>query len=197
MKNALSTCLLLSFFLLLTGCASIMTPGRFRPVPVETFPAGAQVYLNDAYEGTTPLSLRVDRKGTHRLSVQHPGYETFRKEIKPGTNGWIWGNLVFGGLVGIIVDAVNGSSVTPKPGKFAVYLLPPGGDYDDRQQTKAAKQAWKSGGTLPDPPPSTAWRPAPTPTQAWTPAAPPRADPTPPPSEPRPQRSLSDYRNAN
>ena len=140
-----------------SGCASIVTPGRFRPVKVETHPAGAMVFLNEKYEGRSPLTLRVDRKEDHRVRFLMEGRETYEDTIESGLNGWLFGNLIFGGIIGIVVDGVNGSAATPKPGKFDVYLLAPGGDYGDKDQRKQAKKDWKRGADPRPAPP----RPAP------------------------------------
>ena len=125
------------------GCASIVTPGRFRPVEVQTHPPNAAVYVNEKFEGRTPVTLRVDRKAEHRVKLVSPGRETFYDTIEPGFNGWYLGNLVFGGVIGLVVDGVNGSILAPKPNRYDLYLLPPGGDYEERDQRRAAERRWK------------------------------------------------------
>lgn len=115
----------LAVLLLGSGCASIVTPGRFRPVQVQTQPPGAQVFLNDKYEGRSPLTLRVDRKEDHRVRFELPGREPFEGTIESGLNGWVFGNILFGGPIGLIVDLVSGATAAPKPDEFDVQLHAP------------------------------------------------------------------------
>ena len=133
-----------------SGCASIVTPGRFRPVEVKTHPTGAQVFLNEKYEGRSPLTLQVDRKRDHRVRFLLEGREPYDETIESGLNGWVFGNILFGGPIGLIIDLINGSASSPKPGKFDVYLLRPGGDYADPDQREAAEERWKTGAADPD-----------------------------------------------
>ena len=121
-----STACCLTVLLLLSGCASIVTPGRFRPVEVKTQPPGAQVFLNDRYEGRSPLTLRVDRKRDHRVRFLLEGREPYEDTIESGLNGWVFGNILLGGPIGLIVDLINGSVSAPKPGAFDVDLRPGG-----------------------------------------------------------------------
>ncbi len=134
---AISVALLLS----LSGCATIMTGGSNRPVRVQSEPAGASVYLNDAFQGKTPLTLSVARRDRHRLRIERDGFASYSREITPAFNPAVFGNILIGGLIGTGVDIVSGAIVTPNPGTVRLYLLPPEGDYDDKAQVEAARDA--------------------------------------------------------
>ena len=141
MARALVTVLLAATLLLSQGCASLVSGGSTRPVPVDSDPQGAEVYVNDDFRGKTPLTLNLARRERHRVRVVHPDREPYDREVKPGFNPWFLGNIAFGGLIGAGIDLLSGAVLTPKPGRIRVFLLPPGGDYADKAQVKAAEQA--------------------------------------------------------
>ena len=37
------------------------------------------------------------------------GYHPYELTLTKKSNGWVWGNIVFGGLIGLVVDASTGS----------------------------------------------------------------------------------------
>ena len=58
------------------------------------------------------------------VTLSLSGYEQAQISIEPsGMNGWIWGNLVFGGLIGILIDSVDGAATNLKPGEINVTLV--------------------------------------------------------------------------
>ena len=106
--------------LLSTGCATIMTNGTMRPVTVKTEPAGADVYFNDEYVGTTPLKHKVNRKQSHTLRIVHSSYPEYVREINPGFNGWVVGNVLLGGFIGLGIDFLSGAYQSPSPGNVTL-----------------------------------------------------------------------------
>ena len=50
-------------------------------VSIESNPEGADIYLDDDYEGLTPLELRRIRTGRHMIRIMLPGYEEWTREI--------------------------------------------------------------------------------------------------------------------
>ena len=118
--------MLCAALLLAPGCASIFTPGAERPVRVESDPTGADVLVNGELRGVTPLIVKVDRRDVHDVVVALEGYEPFEREVRPGLNGWLFGNLVFGGLIGLAIDFINGADKAPSPGRIRATLRPAG-----------------------------------------------------------------------
>jgi hypothetical protein len=43
------------------------------------------------------------------------GYESEQISIRKSTSGWVWGNIVFGGLIGLAVDASTGGMYKLSP----------------------------------------------------------------------------------
>jgi hypothetical protein len=72
--------------------------------------------------GAVPTSVRLPRKNEYQVDISLAGYETQSVAITRGTNGWIWGNLVFGWIVGFIIDFATGSAYKLEPALVNVTL---------------------------------------------------------------------------
>lgn len=101
---ALSICLAS----LSTGCALIIH-GKRQPVNVTSSPAGAEVMVDGVSRGTCPTRLNLDRKSSHTVRIQLEGYQPIEMKLERKMSGWIWGNVLFGGLVGVCIDVSTGS----------------------------------------------------------------------------------------
>ena len=44
----------------------------------------------------------------HALKIGRAGYQPYEMVFSRSTSGWVWGNIVFGGLIGLAVDAITG-----------------------------------------------------------------------------------------
>jgi hypothetical protein len=112
--------------LVCTGCASIVD-GRRKAVHLNSNPPGAQVTVfNKKGESiivtNTPAIVRLKRNTgyfsgeTYKLSFSAPGYYPSEVTVKANLNGWYFGNLVFGGLIGMVfVDPATGAMWTLAP----------------------------------------------------------------------------------
>lgn len=107
--------------LLLGGCASIMH-GTSQQVAVSSSPTGAQVTVNGIALGTTPVLADLKRKDNHVVRVSLDGYAPFEMALTRSTSGWVWGNLVFGGLPGLAVDAITGGLYKLSPEQVSAQL---------------------------------------------------------------------------
>jgi hypothetical protein len=91
-----------------TACATIMQGGQ-QPVAVSSTPAGASISVDGQPMGNTPATLTLSRKDTHVVSLVLDGYMPYTMTLEKKTSGWAWGNIVFGGVVGVVVDASTGA----------------------------------------------------------------------------------------
>ena len=64
----------------------------------------------------TPLITKLPRKTSHVVKVQLAGYQPFEATLTRSVSGWVWGNVVFGGIIGLVVDAASGGlyKLTPE-----------------------------------------------------------------------------------
>ena len=107
---------LLALLVCSSGCATIVTGGgQDQSVRVASTPKGADVYVDDQLVGQTPMSLRLTRKDDHFVRVQKAGYTSYEKTVKSRFNGWMFGNILFGGIIGVVVDAVSGTNPALSP----------------------------------------------------------------------------------
>lgn len=99
----------------LCSCASIMH-GTHQDVGISSYPSGASVYVDGVTMGTTPVVAKLSRKDNHIVRITLPGYEPYETTVTRSVSGWVWGNIVFGGLIGLAVDAIDGGlyKLTPQ-----------------------------------------------------------------------------------
>lgn len=109
----------------LQGCASILGESRY-PVAVSSAPAGASFEITDkngqlVHSGNTPSTVTL-KSGesyfsgqTYTLRFKKEGYPDKTMELDSSVSGWYWGNILFGGLIGMLI-------VDPNTG--AMYKLP-------------------------------------------------------------------------
>lgn len=116
---------LVSFFVVIvffgTGCASIVHGGS-REIIVNSTPQGAKVTVTKentdivVYQGVTPASIWLSPKKSYfkgqsyKLKLEIEGHHPSETIIKPQLSSWYIGNILFGGLIGmVIVDPQTGA----------------------------------------------------------------------------------------
>lgn len=131
--KALAHLLFIVSLLLGTGCASIVSQSKWS-VYVDSEPPGAQVDISDregkqVYQGTTPATVNL-RSGAgfftpqrYSLVFKREGYETNEAVLNCKVNPWYYGNILIGGLVGmVIVDPLTGAMFKPETEQLNVHL---------------------------------------------------------------------------
>lgn len=71
-------------------------------------PARAAVAIDGVRHGETPLVADLGRCGHHRLRIELAGYQPFEATVTRTVDGWVWGTLVFGDLIGLALDPATG-----------------------------------------------------------------------------------------
>ena len=111
---------IISLPLCLSSCATIVSDKTF-PISINSTPPGAKVEVVDKrgvtkFTGTTPVTAVLESgdgyfsRGKYSVKVSSPGYSEYSSQIRASNNGWYWGNLLFGGLIGfLIVDPLTGA----------------------------------------------------------------------------------------
>jgi hypothetical protein len=114
--------------LMLPGCASIIS-GSSDEIGVATNPPGADCILyregaNIGRINPTPGKLVVSRSYNDiTAKCNKEGYDEGAGTAGSGFNGWVLGNLVFGGLVGVVIDTAT-ANATGYDSELLVTLLP-------------------------------------------------------------------------
>lgn len=114
------TLFLTPVILILSGCASIVSKSNW-PFSVQTNPSGARVVITnkkgiEVFSGRTPAAMRLKSgagffaKEAYTISLAMDGYETKKINIESKINGWYFGNVLIGGLIGLlIIDPATGA----------------------------------------------------------------------------------------
>jgi len=113
--------MLLVCMLMFSGCASIVSSSK-TTLPIITQPDEATCEITELKSGLvitktkTPHNAILDasagffQRSKFNVKLSKEGYLPYETQIDPSLNGWYFGNIVFGGLVGIlIVDPATGA----------------------------------------------------------------------------------------
>lgn len=121
--------------LILSGCASIFNGGP-RKIPVDSAPTGVTVSIYDRsgalistqktpFVAILPIKYKYFRGQSYRLVFEMPGYKKSETELHSTVSTWYLGNVIFGGLIGlIIVDPITGAMFNLDPEKIEQKLSP-------------------------------------------------------------------------
>jgi hypothetical protein len=106
----------------MTSCATIIS-GRNQDLPVVSNPSGAIVTIGSTKQ-MSPATFTLDRRqSVYVVRVEKEGYEAVEITLKKGVNGWVFGNIVFGGIIGLVIDIANGSASKFTPDEVEVNLI--------------------------------------------------------------------------
>lgn len=116
---------ILSVCVLSTGCASIVSSSHYD-LAINSDPVGANFVVSNkagkkVFSGSTPATVKLSasagyfKKETYTIKLNTPGYDERIYYLSSSLDGWYWGNLLIGGIVGMLV-------VDPATG--AMYKLP-------------------------------------------------------------------------
>jgi hypothetical protein len=117
-----------------TGCASIMS-GRHAEVAINTNAPNARVVVRDkrgqhVASLHTPATVTLRRKdklifpARYTATIEAPGYQPASVPIRSTFNPWILGNVVIGGIPGLVVDNVTGAAWRPRDSEIYQELMP-------------------------------------------------------------------------
>jgi len=107
--------------LLFLGCGTIMH-GTTQDIGVSSNPTSASVTVDNQPKGKTPIAVEMKRKDKHVVKVELEGYKPYEIQITKSVTGWVWGNVLFGGLIGLAVDAISGGLYKLKPDQIMAQL---------------------------------------------------------------------------
>ncbi len=113
---------LLAGVMVLSGCASIIH-GTTQNVGFASEPAGAQVTVDNHAVCTTPCIASLKRKDNHIVKMDLNGYQEFEATLTRRASGWVLGNILVGGLIGLGVDAVDGAMYKVTPAHLTATLV--------------------------------------------------------------------------
>ncbi len=104
----------------LSSCASIFSKSVY-PLTVNTSPSEANVTITDEkgteiFKGNSPANVRLKastgffKKASYTVNVSKEGFGTKSLPVNFKIDGWYFGNLLLGGVVGmLIIDPATGA----------------------------------------------------------------------------------------
>jgi hypothetical protein len=107
---------------LICSCASIMH-GTHQDVGISSNPTGAAVSVDGLLKGNTPVIANLTRKDNHIVRIELAGYKPYETTLTRSVSGWVWGNILLGGLIGLAVDAISGGLYNLTPEQVSGQLL--------------------------------------------------------------------------
>ncbi len=111
----------------MSGCATILGGGSSQPLSLSSTPSDARYTITSSSGvemggGAIPATIRLPRKNEYQVNISLAGYETRTLAVTKGINGWIWGNLVIGWILGFAIDFLTGSAYKLEPALINVSL---------------------------------------------------------------------------
>jgi hypothetical protein len=119
-RKTLSTSLLILIIFSFSSCATLIHGSR-QELFLTCEPRVASVYVDGQYIGKTPMHTFLSRGKDHQLKIELAGYKPYETTLTRRLDGWVFGNIL---LVGIAVDAVNGSMYRLSPKNIYPELTP-------------------------------------------------------------------------
>jgi PEGA domain len=99
----------LSAGLIVSGCATIVH-GTSQAIPFSSNPEGAEVFVNGSARGVTPTTVTLPRSSSsYNVVYKKAGYEDTSDNLHSSISGYYFLNIILGGIVGLVLDAVDGA----------------------------------------------------------------------------------------
>lgn len=97
------------------SCTTLVNSPK-QTIKFSSYPSEAMVSINDKFYGVTPLKTSLKRNKKHFIKIELEGYQPYKLLLLRKFDNLFWGNILVGGLPGMIVDIVTGSmyQLTPK-----------------------------------------------------------------------------------
>lgn len=110
----------ISILLFLSGCATILSRSNW-PVSVRSNPEGARVVIRnkkglEVFNNSTPAILKLRSgsgyfgKESYTVTISLEGYSSKTINLECKINGWYFGNILIGGILGmLVIDPATGA----------------------------------------------------------------------------------------
>lgn len=105
---------------MISSCASIVSQSRYL-ISINSSPSDATIVITNSvgtevYQGVTPATVSLNssegffKKASYQVKFVKDGYNEKIVPIYFKLDGWYWGNILFGGLLGmLIIDPATGA----------------------------------------------------------------------------------------
>ena len=111
----------LAALIALQSCATIVSGSR-QTIKFNSVPASATVFINEVEIGKTPVEKALKRNQEYQVFIKMDGYRTYQTTLSKKFNEWYIGNIIFGGLIGLVVDPITGAIYKLTPNELTSRL---------------------------------------------------------------------------
>jgi hypothetical protein len=118
---------------LIAGCASIVGGGSTQQINISSNPEGAVIWQGKLKNKQvvdlvdtglrTPTNITLPRRGAV-VVLKKEGYQDTNLVLTQKVNGWFFGNIIIGGLIGSSIDISTGASMKFDPDNLFVEMQP-------------------------------------------------------------------------
>ncbi len=112
----------LTLCIFLSSCATIIN-GSKQTIGISSSPSEASVTINGEDFGKTPVNAELARKENQIIKIELEGYLPYETTLTRKVDAWIAGNILFGGLIGLGIDAISGGMYKLTPQQVQAELL--------------------------------------------------------------------------
>lgn len=105
-KTIISSSLALA--ILVSSCATIVS-GSKQNIKFSSNPSTATIFIDEVEVGKTPFEIKLARNSEHSVLIKLEGYQTYETKLTKKFNAWFLGNILIGGLIGLIIDPITGA----------------------------------------------------------------------------------------
>ncbi len=118
--------LLIALLIGLTSCATIFK-GSSKQIPINSTPSNASIVIKNSnglqvFNGITPSTVTLKKGQSYNVVISMSGYRTETLLINQQFEPLFLGNLICGGIIGIIIDLLTGAYMDLTPASLYVNL---------------------------------------------------------------------------
>jgi len=112
--------------LIIAGCATIIK-GTSQDISIQSNPSSGKIIIKtsggvEVFNGVTPATAKLAKKHEYVVTVQLAGYKDGTVMIGQSFEAWTIGNLLCGGVIGLVIDAVDGAMWKLEPDQIMVTM---------------------------------------------------------------------------
>lgn len=104
-----------------TNCATIIS-GSKQNIKFASNPANASIFIDEVQVGKTPFETKLERKREYDVMIKLDGYKPYETKLTKKFNAWYLGNIILGGIIGLIIDPITGAIYNLTPDQINAQL---------------------------------------------------------------------------
>lgn len=120
MRKSIISCAL-ALTLLFSSCATIVS-GSKQKISFASTPSAASIFIDEVEVGKTPFELKLARNSEHAVMLKLEGYQTYQTKLTKKFNAWYLGNILIGGIIGLVIDPITGAMYNLSPDQINAQL---------------------------------------------------------------------------